>query len=287
MFTISYNSLLRLTRALPVCPKPKSIGLENIPKGEPFLYVFNHISKRGEGFYLYLAAPMKPNMRFFSEITLFKPEYLPRTRNDIANSVFHQKFQRKAVGNRLLYFFYMKIADLMARLLMAEFNRCNFIQVYLHDPPSEEEKLRKQRVNRLALEECVKSVENNIPLAIAPSGGSTHAEVENQIHHTIVPTLASWLYKKGKVVKIVPSIVRERPMINNKTYKQYVADRLILYRLGRMFLDRLGIKKYKRPCLTVEFLPPLTFEKANPTKSEKVEFVKELQDIIYDSLKRE
>ena len=126
----------------------------------------------------------------------------------------------------------------------------------------------------------------DLPIAIAPSGGKTYEEFENPVYNTTIPTLACRLYNQGKVVKIVPSIIKEKPVIDQSTYWRYVSDRIIFYRFFRQALHFLKIKKYKRPTLTIEFLPPLTFEKANPTKGEKVDFVKDLLQLIYDSLKK-
>jgi hypothetical protein len=128
-------------------------------------------------------------------------------------------------------------------------------------------------------------LENNIPLAIAPSGGSTYEAIENPVYQTIVPTLASWFYKQGKVIKIVPSVIKERPVITQRTYWDYVVDRIFVYKAIRWLMDLIKIKNYKKPVLTVEFLPPLTFEIANPSKSEKVDFVRNLQQLIFNRIK--
>lgn len=133
----------------------------------------------------------------------------------------------------------------------------------------------------------MESLEDNIPIAIAPSGGKTHEGLENPVYQTIVPTLASMFFKRGKVVKIVPSVVKERPMIDKRTYWRYVADRVFVYKAIRWIMNLLKIKSYKKFCLTVEFLPPLTFENARPSKPEKIEFVKNLQQLIYSKLKEE
>ena len=84
----------------------------------------------------------------------------------------------------------------------------------------------------------------------------------------------------------MPSIIKEEPVIDQGTYWRYVSDRIIFYRLFRQALNFFKIKSYKRPTLTIEFLPPLTYEKINPSKSEKVDFVKNLLQQIYDSLKK-
>jgi hypothetical protein len=155
------------------------------------------------------------------------------------------------------------------------------------DYPTEKEAIsNKFKTNLNALKKCVRCLKKDIPIAIAPSGGKTYEEFENPIYNTTIPTLASRLYNQGKVVKIVPSIIRERPVIDQSTYWRYVADRIIFYRLYRQVLNSLGIKRYQRPSLTIEFLPPLTFERATPTKGEKVDFVKNLLQLIYDSLKK-
>jgi len=46
----------------------------------------------------------------------------------------------------------------------------------------------------------------------------------------------------------------------------------------------LKIKRYDRPRLTVEFLPPVTFPRQDSTKEEKILFVQHLQKIMYDVL---
>ena len=122
-------------------------------------------------------------------------------------------------------------------------------------------------------------------MAIAPAGGKTYEGFENPVYNTTIPTLASRLYNQGKIVKIVPSIIKERPPVEQSTYWRYVADRIIFFRYFRQILNFFRIKAYERPSLTIEFLPPLTFEKTNPTKEEKVDFVKGLLQLIYDSLK--
>jgi hypothetical protein len=155
------------------------------------------------------------------------------------------------------------------------------------DYPTEKEEISsKFRTNLKALKKCVRYLEKDIRIAIAPSGGKTYEAFENPVYNTTIPTLASRLYNKGKVVKIVPSIIKERPIIDQGTYWRYVADRIIFYRLFRQALNFFRIKSYTRPTLTVEFLPPLTFEKTNPSKSEKVDFIKGLLQLIFDNLKK-
>jgi len=276
-----------LLRIVPICPKPKAIGLENIPKGEPVIYVYNHITRRGEPVYLGLAVPRKPNVRFFAETIITNPQFFSTLKRDVKDAIFSKRFQKKVKKNRWTEMCVAKITDFLARYVIAQSNRMNFIVVDLYTPTTEEERLQKHRTNKKALEECLESLENNIPIAIAPSGGKTYDTIEKPVYHTIVPTLASRLYKRGKVVKIVPSVVKERPMINQKTYKLYVADRIFVYKAIRWLMNLFKIKSYKKPCLTVEFLPPLTFENAEPSKPEKVEFVKNLQQLIYDALKEE
>jgi hypothetical protein len=83
----------------------------------------------------------------------------------------------------------------------------------------------------------------------------------------------------------VPSVIKERPRIDKKTFRLYIADRIFIYKGIRWLMNLLKIKSYKKPSLTVEFLPPLTFENARPSKPEKIEFVKNLQQLIYSSLR--
>ena len=189
-------------------------------------------------------------------------------------------------GNSFFYELF-RLIDYLARYVIAQTNRYGLIGVETYETVTEEERLERQRINKQAFNECIESLENNIPLAIAPSGGKTYETFEKPVYNTLIPTLATWLYRRGKVVKIVPSVVKERPLISRKTYWHYVADRIIIYKAIRWLLNVLRIKSYQRPILTVEFLQPLTFENANPSKSEKIEFVKNLQQIIYDTLKSE
>ncbi|UCC41134.1 MAG: 1-acyl-sn-glycerol-3-phosphate acyltransferase [Candidatus Aminicenantes bacterium] len=287
MLSFSYNTLRSLILTIPIIPKPKAIGLENIPRKGPVIYVYNHVTLRGEPVYVGMAAPAEPNIRFFAGTTLTDPEFFKILKRDVESSIFSQKYQRIIKKNRSATFWYTKLIEFLAGYVLAQTNRIRLIGVDLFDPVTEEEKNKRQRTNRKALVECIKSLENNIPLAIAPSGGKTHDGVETPIYNTIVPTLASMLYKKGKVVKIVPSVVKERPLINQKTYWFYAADRIFIYRAVRRLMNMLRIKSYKKPCLTVEFLPHLTFKNGKPSRPEKIEFVQNLQQIIFRALKAE
>jgi len=287
MLTLSYKNFRTFLRTVPICPKAEAIGLGNIPSGEPTLFVYNHITKRSEPLFLGMAAPASPYIRFFAEITIVSTYLLSRTKQDILDSIFTQDRQRKISRNRLTRFCFEKFADFLTRFFIAQTNRFHLIPAYIHNPPTREEEFTKWRINRHALEECLTCLESHIPVAIAPSGGSTHESAATPISQTIVPTLANLLYKRGKIVKIVPSIIKERPEINKKTYKSYVADRIFLCRFFRWLINKIGGKGYKRPRLTVEFLPPLTFIKTNPQKSEKIRFVEELQQIMYAALKKE
>jgi hypothetical protein len=136
--------------------------------------------------------------------------------------------------------------DLIARWAVAQTNRLDSIVVNLQEPDTEEGRLEKQRTNKQALKRCIESLENNIPIAIAPSGGKTHEGIENPVYPTIVPTLASMFFKRGKVVKIVPCVIKERPKIDNKTFKRYIADRIFIYKGIRWLLNLLKIKSYKK-----------------------------------------
>ncbi len=284
MFAFSYKNLRTLARTMPICPKPKAVGLENIPNNGPIIYVYNHITRRGEPFYMGLAAPTKPNIRFLAETVLASREYYPKISKEVENGVFPPKFQKKARKRLWIKLWYRMVVQIFTKYIIAQAKKLNLIYVDLFEPTSEEDRLRKRRTNKEAYLECIRSLENNMPIAIAPSGGRTHTTVENPVYQTIVPTLASNLYQRGKVVKIVPSVVKEAPMITKRTYWQYVAHRIFIYKAIKRLLHFLRNKKYKKPHLTVEFLPALTFEKANPTKPEKVEFVKNLQELIYSSL---
>jgi hypothetical protein len=284
MFSFSYKNFIAILKAFPLCPLPKAIGLENIPVGEPVLYVYNHVTRRAEPLFLGLAAPVSPPIRFLAEITVLGTYLLPRTRGDIVNSLFRPAFQQKIQRNLLSRFLFEKLIELLTCYFITQMSRFNVIPVHLHEPLSEEDKTAKRRINRQALEECVFSLEQNIPVAIAPSGGSTHEAAEDLSTQTIVPMLASLLSRRGKTVKIMPCIIKERPEVGKKTYKKYAADRIIFYRFIRQLWSKFGAKSYQRPHLTVEFLKPLTFPKPHPTKAEKSQFVSELQKIIYTAL---
>ena len=232
-----------------------------------------------------VAAPNTPKIRFLAEVTIAAKKYLPILRKDVEDSIFPAGFREKIRRRRWAESFYNKLIDFIARYMIAQVNRIDAIVVDLQEPDTDEGKLEKQRTNKQALKKCIESLENNIPIAIAPSGGKTHEGVENPVYQTIVPSLASMFFKRGKVVKIVPSVVKERPAIDKKIFWRHIADRIFIYRAIRWVMNLLKIKSYKKPCLTVEFLPPLTFENARPSKSEKIEFVKNLQQLIYSTLR--
>jgi len=285
MLSFSYNFLRTLGRTVPVCPRPKPVGLENIPKNVPIIYVYNHTTRRGEPIHLGVAAPNVPKIRFLAEVTIAAKKYLPILRKDVEDSIFPAGFREKIRRRRWAESFYNKLIDFIARYMIAQVNRIDSIVVDLQEPDTDEGKLEKQRTNKQALKKCIESLENNIPIAIAPSGGKTHEGIENPVYQTIVPSLASMFFKRGKVVKIVPSVVKEKPAIDKKIFWRHIADRIFIYREIRRVMNLLKIKSYKKPCLTVEFLPPLTFENARPSKSEKIEFVKNLQQLIYSTLR--
>lgn len=286
MLTLSYNTAVKFLRTVPICPKPKSKGLENIPKNEPMIFVYNHIVLRAEPVWLGLGTPVKPHIRFFTDIKLAHPKNLPILRKDIRDSVFTQKFQKKMTRFRWTRAALDKFVDSMARYIIAQTNRFDVIIANLDFPTNKEEISSKFKTNLNALKKCVRCLKKDIPIAIAPSGGKTYEEFENPVYNTTIPTLASRLYNQGKVVKIVPSIIKERPVIDQSTYWRYVSDRIIFYRLFRQALHIFKIKSYIRPSLIIKFLPPLTFEKANPTKKEKIDFVKNLLQLIYENLKK-
>lgn len=285
MLTFSYKSAVRILRAIPICPKPKGTGFENIPRNEPVIFVYNHIVLRVEPVWLALGAPRNLHIRFFADIKLADPKTISILKKDIRDSVFTQKFQKKANRFRWTKAALEKCVNSMARYIIAQTNRFDVIIANLDYPADKEEVSSKFKTNLNALKKCVRCLEKNIPIAIAPSGGKTYEAFENPVYNTTIPALASRLYNKGKVVKIVPSIIKEKPTINQETYWRYVANRIIFYRIFRQALHFFRIKSHKKPTLTIEFLPPLTFEKANPSKSEKVDFVKDLLQLIYDNLK--
>lgn len=286
MLTFSYSSSVKILRTIPICPKPNSIGLENIPKNGPVIFVYNHIVLRAEPAWLAIGTPAKPPVIFLADFKVADPKNLPILKKDLRDSVFTQKFQQKASRFRWTKAALEKVVDVLARFIIAQTNRFDVIVANLDYPTEKEEISSKFRMNLKALKKCVRCLEKDIRIAIAPSGGKTYEAFENPVYNTTIPTLASRLYNKGKVVKIVPSIIKERPIIDQGTYWRYVADRIIFYRLFRQALNFFRIKSYTRPTLTVEFLPPLTFEKTNPSKSEKVDFVKSLLQLIFDNLKK-
>jgi hypothetical protein len=268
----------------PICPKPKAIGLSNIPRGEPTIYVYNHVTRRVEPLFLALAAPAKPAIRFFTDIKITRPEIFSDTQADVKNSVFSSDLQEKWGRHALRRKILERASRLLTRFLMAEMTRYDFIPVFIHEPRTPEEDARKRRINREAYEDCVNSLAACVPVAIAPSGGFTHREATRNTVPTTLPSLAEALQKRGQTLKIVPSIVKEKPQVCHGTYNKYVADRILPYRLCRLLLDRLRIKRYDRPRLTVEFLPPVTFPYCDSSKEEKIRFVQDLQKIMLDVL---
>ncbi|MGQ9672122.1 MAG: hypothetical protein ACUVV5_03185 [Candidatus Aminicenantales bacterium] len=256
---------------------PKAIGIKNVPLNEPVLYVYNHVTRRGEPLFLALAAPSAQPIRFLAEITVLGDYLIERTRRDVVNSVFPASFQARMRRHLISRFLFEKVIDLLTRYFITQMGRFNVIPVYLHDPATNEERIVKRRVNRRALEECVASLEQNVPVAIAPSGGSTHEEAEDSATQTVVPTLASFLYRRGKTIKIIPCVIKENPPITKQTYGRYLADRMIFLRFFKQVISRLKGKRYERPRVTVEFLPPLVFPKSYPTKMDKLSFVHHLR----------
>lgn len=285
MLTLSYSSLIKFLRVFPLCPKPRGIGFENIPKGEPVIFVYNHIIRRVEPIWLGVGAPAGLHISFLADIKLADPQHLPILKRDIMNSLFSPKLQEKAQRHRWSQEAVEKTVNYLAKYVIAQTNRLDVIIANLDNPSTDEEKSSKFKTNKKALKKCKQCLENNIPIAIAPSGGKTYESFENQMFSTTIPMLASQFYNQGKIVKIVPSIVKEDPIVGQKTYWPYVADRFWPYRMIRKLMAFLKIKSYRRSCLTVEFLPPLTFENPHPTKDEKIDFVKKLLHLIFDNLK--
>jgi hypothetical protein len=260
--------------------------LDNIPKKEPVIFAYNHIVLRAEPLWLALGTPTNLPVRFFTDIKLADSASFSVLKRDVRKSVFTQKFLQKADRFRWSKKALEKFVTGLAWFMIAQMNRFDVIIANLDYPTEKEEIARKFKTNLKAMKKCVRCLKNDIPIAIAPSGGKTYEYFENPIYNTTIPTLASRLYNMGKIVKIVPSVIKERPVIDQSTYWRYVLDRIIFYRIFRQALDLLKIKSYQRPRLTIEFLPPLTFEKANPTKSEKKDFVKNLLQSIYENLKK-
>ncbi len=285
MLTLSYRSVRRFLRAFPFCPKPKGIGYENIPQKDPVIFVYNHIIRRTEPMWLGVGAPAGLHIRFLADIKIADPRYLSTLKRDLRNALFSQKLQERANKHSWSRRGLEKIVDHLSRYVIDQTNRLDVIIANLEIPSSQEEQSSKFKTNRKALRRCKECIENNIPIAIAPSGGKTHESFKNPMFSTTIPMLASQFYKQGKVVKIVPSIVKENPIIGQKTYWYYVADRFLPYRIFRNLMNFLKIKSYVRPRLTVEFLPPLTFKKSHPTKDEKIDFVKKLLQLIFDNMK--
>lgn len=287
MLTFSYRNCVRLLRTVPICPKPRAIGLTSIPRSKPVLYVYNHVARRSEPLYLAMAAPSDPAIRFFIELTLVGPDLFERTLRDVRDAVFSPAFQKRAERRPLTRKIMERSSLLLARFLIAQLKRLNFIPVYLHDPPTPEEGTRKARINRQALDSCLESLAEHVPVAIAPRGGSSYEGADDSVIPTTIPSLAEILRRQGIVLKIVSCVIKERPEINKDSYMKYVADRVLPYRLFRQLLDKLGIRSYRRPRLTVEFLPPVTFTAVPATKAEKNRFVQDLQRMLYDVLSRD
>jgi len=286
MISLSYKNFVAMLKAFPLCPLPQAVGLENIPLREPVLYVYNHVTRRAEPLFLGLAAPSSAPIRFLAEITVLGDLLIERTRRDIVNSLFPPAFQAKARRLLIPRFLFDTGVDILTSYFTTQMGRFNVIPVHLHDPLNKEDREAKRRINRQALEACIASLEQNIPVAIAPSGGSTHEAAEDAVPRTVVATLASFLYRRGKVIKIVPCVVKENPPVGKKTYAHYVADRVLVLRFLKQVMSKLKGKHYERPVVRVEFLPALTFAVAHPTKSEKLEFVTRMQRQIYDALAR-
>jgi hypothetical protein len=287
MLTFSYKNSIRVLKYIPICPWPKAVGLWNIPTNEPTIYVYNHVTRRVEPLFLALAAPSDPPIRFFADIKVTRPEIFADTQADVKNSVFSQGLQEKWSRHGLRRKILEKSSRLLTRFLMANISRYKFIPVFVHTPSSPEEDARRRRINREAFEDCIRSLEANVPVAIAPSGGYTHQATTRNTVPTTLPSLAELLQKRGKTLKIVPSVIKERPPVCHGTYKKYIADRILPYRLFRLLFDRLKIKRYSRPRLTVEFLPPVTFPHLDSSKDDKVRFVQDLQKTMYDILNRD
>jgi 1-acyl-sn-glycerol-3-phosphate acyltransferase len=285
MLTLSYPSVVRFLRTVPVCPKPKGIGYENIPKDGPVIFVYNHIIRRAEPIWLGIVSPKGMHIRFLADIVLADTTYLPILKRDIRNGVFSSRAQERAGRHRWTQKGLEKIVNGLAMYVIAQAHRLDFIIANLSMPSTKEEKSQKFNTNRKALKKCKECLEKNIPIAIAPSGGKTSESFANPTLSTTIPMLASQFYQQGKVIKIVPSIVKENPIIGEKTYWHYVADRFLPYRAIRQLMASLKIKDFKRPRLTVEFLPPLTFEIAHPSKEEKVAFVRKILQLLFDNLK--
>ncbi|MEW5902273.1 MAG: hypothetical protein AB1715_12485, partial [Acidobacteriota bacterium] len=206
MIKLPYKFWRIFLKTAPICPHPRAICRENIPpRGEPTLFVFNHVSKRAEGFFFALAAPARPPIRFIMELTMVTGELFSRTRRDVRDSVLSARLQHR-MGKWVLTRRIMdRFLDFLTRLLVTQISGLNCIPIYIHIPLSPEERIRKRKINREALEACVDSLENCIPVGVAPSGGFTHETLENLPVHTFVPTVAAMLCRRGKELKIVPA----------------------------------------------------------------------------------
>jgi hypothetical protein len=287
VITLSYRNGYRLLRWLPICPKPVAIGLSNIPRDEALLFAYNHQTARAEPLFLAMAAPPRLQIRFFADVKVAKPSIVAETLKDVRNSLFSAGVQKKWSRHPLRRKMMGWVSRFMTRFLTANISRFNAIPVYIREPSTPEEEAMRRKTNREAFEDCIQSLENNIPVALAPSGGFTHQDAMRSTVPTILPSLAEVLQRRGKTLKIVPSVIKERPQVAHGTYKLYIADRILPWRLFRLLLDRLKIKRYVRPRLTVEFLPPVTFPHVDSSKEDKVRFVQELQQMMYDVLNRD
>lgn len=287
MLSFSYRNSIRILKYLPLCPWPDAAGLANIPRDGPLIYVYNHQTTRVEPLFLALAAPPDPPIRFFVDAKVADPAILAETLKDVRNSVFSLSAQEKWARHSLTRKLMEKTSRMLTVFLTANITRYNFIPVFVHPPGSPEEESIKRRINREAIESCLRSLENDEPVAIAPRGGYTHQEATRSHVPTTLPSLAEMLQKQGKTLKIVPSVIQEKPQLGFATYKRYIADRILPYRVFRLLLQRLGIKRYERPRITVQFLPPVTFPCIDSSKEEKVQFVLHLQKIMLDVLNRD
>ena len=169
MIAFSYKNLRTLARTIPLCPKPKAVGLENIPNNGPIIYVYNHITRRGEPFYLGMAAPTKPNIRFLAETVLANREYYPKLSREVEDAVFPPKFQKKAQKRLWIKPWYRMVVQILTKYVIAQAKKLNVIHVDLFEPTSEEDRLRKRKITKRPIWSVFEALKTTCRLPLHPA----------------------------------------------------------------------------------------------------------------------
>jgi len=139
----SDKNFVTLIKALPLCPLPRAINLKDIPFNEPVIYVYNHVTRGAESFFLGLAAPISPPLRFLAEITVLGEYLIERTSRDIKNAVFPEAWQRRMEKYRLTNFILRETVNILTGYFFTQMGRFNLIPVYLHETLTGRERLIK------------------------------------------------------------------------------------------------------------------------------------------------